>query len=97
MGAPGYTEFCKNGHIVKEVMHHCIDFKEITECPWCGAREFKTIFEWLDKDYWGDEILVPEEPIGHEWFPVESDKFRGLQKVSVWDVSKVGDWRRKEE
>ncbi len=96
MGAPGYTEFCRNGHIVKDVPHHYIDYREIGECPYCGSIVFTTVFEWLDKDYWGDKVLVPVEPLYYKWYEVNNDWFRGERKVAAYDMSMITDWKERQ-
>lgn len=59
MGAPGYAVFCSNGHLCKSVMHHEIDFSEVTQCQ-CGSTRFYTQNEWGDPDY---EQYVAIDPI----------------------------------
>lgn len=94
MGAPGYTCFCKNGHIVKTVGHHCIDDDAVKVCPFCKATKFITLIEWPDEDY-GTNDMVPFEPIRQEWLSVNFEDFKGNMKVSVFDVSKIPEdqWR----
>lgn len=90
MGAPGYTTFCKNGHIVDSVLHHCISIKEPRKCGYCGSTELVIEMEWGDSDYGTHSI--PYEPIGEEWVRVNTEFSRGEFKVSVFDVSKVKSW-----
>ena len=59
MGAPGYTEFCENGHIVKLVGHHEINDDEVEVCPCCNSSKFYTQNEWGDTDY---HQFVPTKP-----------------------------------
>lgn len=94
MGAPGYTCFCKNGHIVKTVGHHCIDDDIINTCPYCKATKFVTLIEWPDEDY-GNNDLVPFEPVRHEWIERHDENFDGNMNVGVYDVSKIAEdnWR----
>ena len=76
MGAPGKTVFCRNGHIVEEVPHHCIS--QYDEFPWsdpdglevrkrppcvCGCQEFIEELEWGDPDY---RSSIPTTPIGFD-------------------------------
>ena len=60
MGAPGYTIFCRNGHIAKSVLHHYIDDTEVHRCPDCDSCTFFTHYEWGDDDY---EQFVSVKPI----------------------------------
>lgn len=94
MGALGFTEFCKNGHIVKEVPHHYIDISEdIIECPYCKTNEFTTVCEWPDPDYGAD--IIPIEPVKYEWIEFDNDWFKGKQKIAIYDVSKITDWKKR--
>ena len=92
MRAQGYTTFCKNGHIVEVVPHHCISFDTVRKCPYCGAIEFTTQFEWRDDDYGPHSI--PYMPIRTEWVERNDEHFKGSQKVEVYDVSKVEHWSK---
>ena len=96
MGAPGFTEFCRNGHIIKSIPHHYIDISEdTTKCPFCDANEFAIVIEWLDEDHWGSEISVPKNPIGYEWVNVNNERFVGKQKIDIYDVSRLTRWNKK--
>jgi len=64
---------------------------DVLECPICGAKEFAQIFEWGDPDY-GDDMIVPLEPIGYEWYERNDEWFQGKQRVAVYNVSKVTNW-----
>ena len=87
MGAPGYTVFCKNGHIVESIPHHCISTEDIEKCQHCGSTELATIMEWGDDDYGPHE--VPYEPIGSEWVDIDNDTFKGKARIDIYDVSRV--------
>ncbi len=94
MGAPGYTVFCENGHIVKSVIHHCIDDREIDFCKFCSSDKFHTEVEWGDPDY--GESVIPSEPI--DFIPVKmingkTGKVYHESKVFVYDVSKIKKWK----
>jgi len=89
MGAPGYTVFCKNGHIVENVPHHYISFNTVRKCPYCGAVEFTTQCEWPDDGY---KHEIPYNPIHFEWVERDDNNFQGKQKIAVWDVSNVKWW-----
>jgi len=91
MGSPGYTVFCKNGHIVKQVPHHYIDNAKIQECHYCGSNFFHTEIEWGDLDYGVSSI--PQEPIKEEWLKVDTNCIRGEIKVSIYDVSSIKVWK----
>jgi len=83
MGAPGYTRFCENGHIVEVVMHHEISpygymsDAEIPPCV-CGSKKFRILTEWGDPDYHdnGGDGPVPDKVIG-------TDEFVSDRKVTV--------------
>ncbi len=92
MGAPGYTTFCKNGHIVDSVPHHCISNLTVRKCQYCGAIEFTTQMEWGDDDYGPPKI--PYKSIRLEWVERNDEFFQGRQKVEVFDVSKVENWSK---
>lgn len=77
MGAPGYTTFCENGHIVEIVGHHeiseydmCEMYGELCERPpcVCGSKEFRQVEEWGDTDYHDNDGdgPVPSAPIDQE-------------------------------
>lgn len=91
MGAPGYTIFCKNGHIAQSVMHHEIALHDATKCPICGVHTLTTQMEWGDEDYAPHE--VPYSPIRHDWIERNNDTFKGQQKIAIYDISKVEHWR----
>jgi len=99
MGAPGYTVFCRNGHIVKHVEHHYIDDTTIEKCKYCGSKEFYTEIEWGDPDY-GNSI-IPTDPLHNDISFIEDPTPMGLGveliegsiRVKVYDVSKVTDWK----
>ena len=90
MGAPGYTTFCRNGHIVEVVPHHCISMNTVRKCQYCGATEFTTQIEWGDPDYVHE---VPYKPIRSEWVEKDDEQFQGKLRVDIYDVSKVKYWK----
>jgi hypothetical protein len=95
MGAPGYVQFCKSGHIVKQVAHHFIDDNDVIECPWCHSNVFHFAFEFGDPSYYEDiNYPIPQKPITYEWHKIENENFRGEMRIAVYDVSKVTKWRR---
>ncbi len=94
MGAPGYVVFCENGHIVKNVAHHCIDFSVVESCKFCGSDRFYTEWEWGDPDY--GESIIPMEPI--DFIPVKlvfekQETVINRYGIPVYDVSKVKKWK----
>lgn len=92
MGAPGWTSFCSNGHIVEVCPHHCIIDNEIEECPVCGSKEVAADIEWPDLEY---EHEVPAEPIKTEERFLENKCECGktvkikIGDVQVFDVSRL--------
>ena len=74
MGAPGYTRFCENGHIVEVVMHHEISsygyFGEKGPPCICGSKNFRSVTEWGDSDYHDNDGdgPVPDKVIGTDGF-----------------------------
>lgn len=89
MGAPGYTTFCSNGHIVLDIAHHEVCMDEPTECDWCGSKELRTEIEWGDDDYQQEPFLVPYDPVDGEWRDVHNDRIRGQVRVDIYDVSRL--------
>lgn len=51
-----------------------------------------TLIEWPDDDYGGNDA-VPIEPIKQEWVEMNTPFFQGKALISVWDVSKVKEWK----
>lgn len=93
MGAPGYTVFCKEGHIVKSVLHHCIDPTPVRKCERCGAKLFAIITEWGDLEYHEDvNFPVPLKPVSYDWYKVNNDNIKGEVRTPRYDVSKVSNW-----
>jgi hypothetical protein len=100
MGAPGYTTFCENGHIVKSVMHHEINDEEVKECQRCSSKKFYTQFEWGDDDYKQLVSMEPkkyEEILGKElmdFVTEKGDKVKGylVLKIPVFDISKLKNY-----
>ena len=93
MGAPGWTSFCIQGHIVECCPHHGIIDEPQTVCGICGSKEVKEAFEWPDEDY---EQCVPTEPIRSEeiFREVKCSHCEGVNKipmgqVDIYDVSKL--------
>jgi hypothetical protein len=76
MGAPGYTRFCENGHIVEVVMHHgiseydCILNEELPPCKICGSKKSESVMEWGNSDYLDNHGAgpVPLNPIGQDTY-----------------------------
>jgi hypothetical protein len=96
MGAPAYTAFCENGHIVRSMPDDCISDDEITECDLCHSKKFVILTEWPDKHYFprGD-IIVPRQPLRKEWIEVDNDHIKGRVNVDIYDTSRVPEkrWR----
>lgn len=93
MGAPGYTVFCKQGHIVKSVPHHCIDSTPVVRCERCGTKLFAIVTEWGDPDYHEDvNIPVPLEPVSYNWYKVNNNNIKGEVRTPTYDVSRLANW-----
>jgi hypothetical protein len=91
MGAPGWTSFCANGHIVEVCPHHGIIFDEKTICDLCGAEVVTVQTEWGDDDY--GPHMVPDEPIGHDSIEItrvsKYGKTAETIKIPIYDVSRA--------
>ena len=74
MGAPGYAVFCATGHLVKWVVCHEIDDKEVKICPYCKSQRFYTQWNWGDDEY---EQFVSSQCIGRK------------NGVIVYDITKL--------
>lgn len=89
MGAPGWTSFCTNGHIVEVCPHHGMIFDPKTVCAFCGAKIVCTETEWGDEDY---GHAVPYKPIGEDTAEITTVSKYGrkteIVKIPVYDVSK---------
>jgi hypothetical protein len=91
MGAPGWTSFCRNGHIVEVCAHHEIIFDEKNTCDICGADVIGSQTEWGDEDYGPHD--VPYEPCRQEPMKITRE-YKGhiselASSVNVYDVSKL--------
>jgi DNA-directed RNA polymerase subunit RPC12/RpoP len=85
MGAPGYTVFCRNGHIAQVVMHHEVSKYNVRRCRYCGSTEFTAPqLEWDSNSF---ESEVPREPLGYTYI--------GEDRVYIFDVSMVTKWERR--
>ena len=91
MGAPGWTSFCRNGHIVEVCGHHQIIFDDKRVCDICGADVIGSCIEWGDSDYGPHE--VPYTPSRQEPMKITRE-YKGhikelAAKVDIYDVSKL--------
>ncbi len=97
MGAPAVTYFCRNGHIVEDVPHHCFSQFYMEEekrvCPTCGTKDIKGVIEWHDPDYWEDGDInakVPHKPIETDTDPTICPCCGAeTYHPTVYDVSKL--------
>jgi hypothetical protein len=90
MGAPGWTSFCKNGHIVEICAHHEIIMDQKFDCLICGATVIGIQIEWGDPDY---ESVVSREPIDWDEIKVIEESKYGkheyVRQIPIYDVSKL--------
>lgn len=91
MGAPGWTSFCRNGHIVQTCGHGEIAMNEDEKCGLCGEEVVGSVTEWGDEDY--GPPAVPCEPIGaDEIILVRKSKYgekTDTFKAKIYDVSRL--------
>ncbi len=87
MGSPGYTVFCKEGHIVKQVPHHYIDESKREECQYCGSKLFFTELEWGDPEY--GPFFINSLDCREEWIDVDNHCVRGKIKVLAYNTDFV--------
>ena len=91
MGAPGWTSFCENGHIIEECQHHQIIDDQMNICEICNSPIIGIETEWGDSDY--GPFNVPETPIGFDTVEVKESSKYGVKtfpmKIPIYDVSKL--------
>lgn len=102
MGAPSWTSFCANGHIVESCAPHEIIDRELEQCI-CGAKAIGTVIEWGDDDddYDYGPSPVPTQPLRYETIKtmVECEHCHKQTTAyetnqAVYDVSKLIDHNR---
>jgi len=97
MGLIGFTMFCRNGHVVKNVLDNEVDNTEsVTKCPYCNSTEFAIQYAWGDDAYKAvfpeyEGWTVPMDPTKYEWIKVNTDTIRGEVKVPMFDVSSISE------
>ncbi len=96
MSAGQRTYFCENGHIVYDTMEDEIFYDDkIEECPDCGSKKIKGVYEWYDEDYHPQisgkiDFTVPHEPIGEDERRCKDHRGNTYYiKINVYDVSRL--------